>query len=317
MSEATLHHHGDIDTAWHPLADGFPPEWAGEWGQDRFGVYLAFTLEPERGEPVTQRLRWIPPGRFLMGSPEDETRGLAKDESETARFEAEHPRHPVLITEGFWLFETACTQALWQAVMGENPSRFHSPDRPVEQVSWHDVQAFLTRINARIPGLDLRLPTEAQWEHACRADTDTALYTGPVRIVGRNNAPALDPIAWYGGNSGVDYDLEEAHDSSGWPEKQYPHTRAGTRPVKLKQPNPWGLYDMLGNVWEWCADGERRYDAQAMVDPVGPGGAGAGRVLRGGSWDDGARDCRSACRDHSLPDFRYDYLGFRCARGQS
>jgi formylglycine-generating enzyme required for sulfatase activity len=200
-----------IDTAWHPLVDGCPPDWASEWGEDRFGVFVAFTL----GD-VNQRLRWIPPGRFLMGSPEEETRGLARGDDARAGLEAEHPRHEVFITKGFWLFDTPCTQALWQAVMGDNPSRFRSPDRPVEQVSWDDVQIFLGRINERIPGLDLVLPTEAQWEHACRARTETALYTGDIEILGERNAPALDPIAWYGGNSGVDFELAEGYDSSGW-----------------------------------------------------------------------------------------------------
>jgi formylglycine-generating enzyme required for sulfatase activity len=252
-----------------------------------------------------------------MGSPDDETRGLAREVSERKWFEAEHPRHPVLITQGFWLFDTPCVQALWQAVMDENPSRFQSPDRPVELVSWDDVQAFLKRINARVPGLDLRLPNEAEWEHACRAGTETALYTGPIEMLGECNAPALDPIAWYGGNSGVEFDLEEGEDSSDWPEKQYPHARAGTRRVKLKQPNPWGLYDMLGNVWEWCADGMRDYGDQTVFDPVGPDHAVAERVIRGGSWSGSARRCRSACRFQYHPNFHDRLLGFRCARGPS
>ena len=238
-----------IDTAWHPLVTGCPPRWASGWGQDRYGVFVEFTLQE-----VIQRLRWIPPGRFWMGSPEEETRGLAKEEWERAWFDAEHPRHSVTLTEGYWLFDTPCTQALWEAGMGENPSRFKSPTRPVEQVSWHDVQDFLTQINARLPGLDLVLPSEAQWEYACRAGTETAIYTGDLAILGVCNAPALDPIAWYGGNSGVDFDLKDGHDSSNWPGKQYPHTRAGTRPVGLKWVNPWGLYDMLGKVWEWTQD---------------------------------------------------------------
>ena len=206
-----------IDPSWHPLVTGCPPEWATEWGQDRHGVFIAFTLAE-----VTQRLRWIPPGRFLMGSPEEETHGLAKEDYEREWLAREHPQHPVFITNGFWLFDTPCTQALWQAVMGDNPSRFKSPKRPVEQVSWEDVQGFIQRINERIPGLYLALPTEAQWEHACRAGTDTALYSGPIEILGSNNAPALDPIARDGGNSGVGFELEEGHDSSGWSEMQYP-----------------------------------------------------------------------------------------------
>ena len=290
-----------IDPSRHPLVAGCPPEWASEWGQDRHGVFIAFTLAE-----VTQRLRWIPPGRFLMGSPEEEP----------GRYDDEGPQHPVFITKGFWLFETACTQALWQAVMGENPSRFKSPQRPVEQVSWEDVQGFMQRINERIPGLGLVLSAEAQWEHACRAGTNTALYTGPIEIPGANNAPALDPIAWYGGNSGVGFELEEGHDSSSWTEMQYPNPRSGTHPVGEKQPNPWGLYDMIGNVWEWCADGLREYGEDYAIDPVGALRAGAGRVIRGGSWFSDARYCRSAYRVRGVPDDRGGDLGFRCARVQ-
>lgn len=300
-----------IDPSWHPLVDGCPPDWASEWGEDRYGVFVAFTL----GD-VTQRMRWIPPGRFWMGAPEEETKGLAKDDDEVGWFAAEHPRHQVVITRGFWLFDTPCTQALWEAVMGDNPSRFKSSDRPVEQVSWNEVQDFMSRINARIPGLALSLPTEAQWEHACRAGTETALYNGPIEILGQNNAPALDPIAWYGGNSGVDFELPEGEDSSLWPEKQYRHSKAGTHPVGKKRPNPWGLYDMLGNVWEWCVDGWRAYGSGPEIDPRGPMDAGAGRVIRGGSWSDYARNCRSAYRDRGGPGFRYSPLGFRCARVQ-
>ena len=134
-----------------------------------------------------------------------------------------------------------------------------------------------------------------------------------MQILGENNAPALDPIAWYGGNSGVDFDLDNGADSAEWPNKQYRHTRAGTRAVGLKDPNAWGLRDMLGNVWEWCADGLRSYTADAVTDPVGPTGAGAARVLRGGSWYYDARSVRSACRGAHDPGSRL-HFGFRCAR---
>jgi formylglycine-generating enzyme required for sulfatase activity len=291
-----------INTAWHPLASGNPPAWASEWGQDEHGVFVAFTL----GE-VTQRLRWIPPGRFMMGSPD----------GEPGRLDREGPQHKVYITLGFWLADTPCTQALWEAVMGNNPSRFNSPRRPVERVSWNDVQTFLHTINAKIPGLDLCLPTEAQWEHACRAGTGTALYSGGIEILGANNAPALDPIAWYGGNSGVGYELEEGSDSSRWPEMQYPNRKSGTREVGKKKPNPWGLHDMLGNVLELCADGKRTYRADTVIDPLGPMDAGAARVIRGGSWHDVARFCRCAFRYDDQPGDQYYDTGFRCARVQS
>jgi formylglycine-generating enzyme required for sulfatase activity len=291
----------------HPLEHGNPPAWASEWGQDREGVFVGFTVGG-----VTQLMRWIPPGRFLMGSPK----------GEPGRFNDEGPQHEVTIARGFWLADTPCTQALWQAVMGgDNPSEFKSPDRPVEHVSWDDVQEFLKRINGRVPGLELRLPSEAEWEYACRAGTATALYTGNIEILGERNAPALDPIAWYGGNSGVDFDLDNGVDSSGWNEKQYSHTRAGTRRVGLKTVNPWGLYDMLGNVWDWCADHwHDSYqgapaDGGAWVEATAE--AGAYRVIRGGSWLVIARRVRSAYRSRFEPGYRGGGLGFRCARVQA
>jgi formylglycine-generating enzyme required for sulfatase activity len=292
-----------IDASLHPLMYGEPPDWASGWGQDRFGVYVAFTIRA-----VTQRLRWIPPGRFLMGSPN----------GEEGRFSAEGPRHEVTLAEGFWLFDTPCTQALWQAVMGENPSRFKSPTRPVEQVSFEDVRGFLDKLNGLVPDLGLTLPSEAQWEYACRAGTETATYAGDMRIVGERNVPVLDAIAWYSGNSGVGFELDNGYDSSDWKEKQYDHTRAGTRPVAQKAANPWGLYDMLGNVWEWCDD--RWHDSYRGAPTDGsawidPGGA-ADRVVRGGSWINIARLVRAAFRNGYDPAFGYDLLGFRCARVQ-
>jgi formylglycine-generating enzyme required for sulfatase activity len=249
---------------------------------------------------VIQRLRWIPPGRFWMGSPE----------GEPGHYGDEGPRHLVTLTQGFWLFDTLCIQALWQAVMRENPSNFKSPTRPVEQVGWDDIQRFLDQINAQISGLDLTLPSEAQWEYACRAGTETAIYTGDLAILGERNAPALDPIAWYGGNSGVDFDLKGGHDSAGWKEKQYPHAWAGTRPVGLKQANPWGLYDMLGNVWEWTQDHWHADYRSAPTDGSAweDSDSGALRVCRGGSWNIFARSVRAACRLRYVPGFRYGDL---------
>jgi formylglycine-generating enzyme required for sulfatase activity len=266
-------------TVAHPLADGNPPNWASEWGQDKHGIFACLTVGG-----VTQRMRWIVPGRFLMGSPDDEL----------GRFESEGPVHAVIISMGFWLFDTPCTQALWQVVMGDNPSGFRSPDRPVESVSWVDVQGFLAVINALVPDLRLSLPTEAQWEYACRAGTQTALYTGPIDTKGDGNAPALDPIAWYGGNS------------------------AGkSHPVGEKAPNGWGLYDMLGNVSEWCADGRRNYSLGGVTDPTVRTEEGTRRSLRGGAWHDLARDVRSANRYWGRADGKSDAVGFRCARGQT
>jgi len=292
-----------IDAARHPLSDGSPPEWASAWGEDRRGVWVALTVDN-----VTQRLRWIPPGEFTMGSPKDEP----------GRFDDESPAHQVILTQGYWLFDTPCTQALWQAVMGENPSEFQSPEHPVEGVSWDDCLSFLNRINRRLTHLNLSLPTEAQWEYACRAGTNTATYAGAIELLGDANAPALDPISWYGGNSGVGFELENGVKAAQWlTDRQYRDDPSGTHPVKNKQPNPWGLYDMLGNVLEWCSDGRRDYTKEGVVDPRGSVTAGAERVVRGGSWDSDARYVRCACRIQDRPDDRVSFLGFRPARVQS
>ncbi len=285
----------------HPLATGLAPSWAWGWGEDRCGLFVEIKV----GD-VVQRLRWIVPGSFPIGSPE----------SEAGRIDREGPRHTVQLTEGFWLADTPCTQALWQEAMGDNPSRFQSPQRPVEQVSWDDCQRFLETLEARQPGLQLRLPTEAQWEYACRAGTETATWLGDLEILGENDAPLLDEIAWYGGNSGVGFDLAEGSDSSGWPNRQHPHEMAGTRTVKTRQRNPWGFYDMLGNVYEWCSDrrnyGEG-YPGGARVDPELTDGSL--RVFRGGSWVSNARYVRAASRSAHDPGLRLDDLGFRLSRG--
>jgi formylglycine-generating enzyme required for sulfatase activity len=240
--------------------------WASEWGQDRVGVFVAFPIAN-----VTQYLRWISPGSFWMGSPE----------TEAERNSDEGPRHEVTILHGFWLFDTACTQALWEAVMGDNPSYFKGPDRPVENVSWEDVQKFLAKINEMIPELELVLLSEAQWEYACRAGTETPFSFGET----------ITP--------------EQVNYNSG-----------ETVPVASLPANPWGLYEMHGNVWEWCADGQRSYTADPVTDPMGPTEAGAGRVLRGGSWYSLAQFARSASRFALVPGYRYGDLGFRCARVQ-
>jgi formylglycine-generating enzyme required for sulfatase activity len=277
------------------------PSWAVSWGRDRFGLFA-----DDRIAGVVQRFRYIPPGRFWMGSPPDEP----------GRLDAEGPQHLVTLSRGFWLANTPCTQELWQAVMGQNPSQFKSPQRPVEQVSHEDVGALLAKLNRRGTTDPYRLPTEAEWEYACRAGTTTATYAGPMEIRGECDAPVLDAIAWYGGNSGHELDLpaKQAVDSSDWPNKQYPHTRAATRVVAQKLPNGWGLYDMLGSVWEWCADGFRDYGDPAQRDPTDAFDSD-NAVFRGGSWVDDALFARAAFRNHGHRGRRSGNLGFRLARG--
>ena len=289
-----------------------PAPWASFTGHDAHGPFADLNVHG-----VIQRFRWCPPGTFQMGSPE----------GEAGRYRGEGPQHEVTLSAGFWMADSPVTQALWLALMGENPSRFADPahlDRPVEMVDWEQAVRFCALLEERLQraglgddGLVFRLPTEAEWEYACRAGTQTATYAGELRLRGENDAPELDLIAWYGGNSGVGYALAGGEDSRGWPNKQHPHTTAGTRVVKQRSPNAWGLYDTLGNVGEWCADWVRLgegYAGGARVDPIGQ--AGPDRAIRGGSWFSDARYARAAVRDADGPSNWGDALGLRLSRGR-
>ncbi|MBF8271340.1 MAG: Sulphatase-modifying factor protein [Magnetococcales bacterium] len=261
------------------------PKWADAMGRDVYGLWAEIAISGKNARPVTQRLRWIPPGRFMMGSPENEPE----------RFPDEGPRHEVTFKDGYWLFDTACTQELWQAVMDDNPSRFKFSNHPVDQVYFEDVQKFLEKINKDNPGLELILPSEAQWEYACRAGTVTPFSFG------ENITPEQ-----------VNYDGN--HPYRGGVKGEY---RNKTVPVASLPANPWGLYEMHGNVWEWCADmWHDSYEGAPADGSVWDGPTGQ-RVLRGGSWYDHARVVRAACRDLGSRANRYDNLGFRCARVQS
>ena len=215
---------------------------------------------------ATMKMVWCPPGSFLMGSPSGEP-GRDTDEMP----------HRVTLTKGFWMAKTPVTQRQWKSVMGDNPSRFKGDDLPVENVSWNDCQEFCRR--CREAGVDLRLPTEAQWEYACRAGT-TGPYAGSAN---------LDVMGWYGGNS-----------------------RQKTHPVGQKQPNAWGLHDMHGNVLEWCAEWYGDYPDGSVTDPKGAS-SGWGRVARGGSWNNSVTYCRSAYRFNYFPSCTSGSLGFRPA----
>ncbi len=259
----------------------FPESWANEWGEDQYGLWMAFTY---RG--VRHGLRWIAPGRFWMGSPEAE--------AERELFGQDELRHEVILTEGFWLGETTVTQDLWQAVTGENPSRFQGTDRPVEQVSWGDARKFLERLNGERDDLGLRLPTEAEWEYACRAGTETPFWFGENITPEHVNYDGNHPYA--GGEKGL--------------------YREQTVEVKALPCNAWGLYQMHGNVWEWCRDWVGKYPAGPVTDPMGPE-TGGGRVLRGGSWILNAWNCRSTFRYLRVPGSRSCIAGFRLARGRT
>jgi sulfatase modifying factor 1 len=189
----------------------------------------------------------------------------------------EKPVHQVTLS-AFWLGDSEVTQGMWQAVMGANPSNVTGDaSRPVEMVSWDDCQGFFQRLNGQVRGLTAIFPSEAQWEYACRAGS------------GGDYAEDLGSMAWYEDNAD-----------------------GQTHPVKGKQANAFGLYDMHGNVWEWCADWRGTYPAGAATDPLGPS-SGSYRVIRGGCWNGSAGDLRSAVRAGPPPDLRYTFLGFRVA----
>lgn len=264
-----------LDLEWRPIEGVEPPPVKEEKPDEKTGD----TQKPGKaGETrtftvkgVSFKMVRIPAGEFLMGSPPNEPgRGRYSDETQ----------HRVRISRDFWMGQTEVTQGLWKAVMGRNPSHFSNcgDDCPVEQVSWDDCQEFMRKLNGMVSGGNFRLPTEAEWEYACRSGT-----TGPY-------AGDLDAMGWYDKNSG-----------------------SKTHRVGEKNPNASGLYDMHGNVWEWCQDWFGDYSSGAVTDPTGPS-SGSYRVDRGGRWGDSAGGCRSAGRDHSSPDVRYSYLGLRLAR---
>jgi formylglycine-generating enzyme required for sulfatase activity len=260
---------------------GHPPSWASEWGLDHASPFPFVCLD--LGGPLRMRLRWIPAGRWLMGAPDDEQ----------DHWEGEGPQHWVTLSRGFWLGEAPCTQEQWEAVMGENPSRFKGADRPVEQVNWEDCQAFCRTLRQRVPGLEVRLPTEAEWERACRAGTDSAYNDGSGCTEPTGHDPALERLGWFDANSGGE-----------------------THAVGKKPPNAWGLCDMHGNVLERCSDWFGNYVNEEQTDPTGPR-EGRSRVIRGGCWGDLAGLCRSASRFYDEPGSRWNNQGFRLLAVQS
>ena len=230
------------------------------------------TLTVDLGGGVQLDLVWIPAGEFEMGSPAAEDRY------------GKLPQHHVRLSKGFWIGKYEVTQEQWQLVMGTNPSQFKSPRNPVENVSWDDCQDFVSKLNSRAEIRSaqgqVRLPTEAEWEYACRAGSTT------------EEIADFEQMGWHAANSGK-----------------------ASHPVGQKRANAWGLYDMHGNVREWCQDWEGAYDTGAATDPAGPA-SGSRRVVRGGSWQRGSGMCKSVSRDFSAPAFKDSSTGFRvvCSR---
>ena len=216
-------------------------------------------------DSVGIRLRLIQPGSFMIGSTEGD--------------DDEKPLHKVTITRPFYIGVHEVTQAQWQRVMGTNPAHFKGPTRPVERVSWRDAQAFCRKLSEK-EGVRYRLPTEAEWEYACRAGTTTEWYWGDRWD---------ETLAWVG-----------------------PPTEGQTSPVGAGPPNPWGLYDTIGNVWEWCEDYHGMYGAAGQVDPNTT--QGKRRVCRGGGTYSIWRYARAAARGNGMPDDRDYHLGLRVVR---
>jgi formylglycine-generating enzyme required for sulfatase activity len=226
---------------------------------------------------IGMRLVLVPAGEFLMGSP---------DSDDMANGNIEKPQHRVRLTQPFYLGVYPVTQEEYERVVGTNPSHFQGDlRRPVEQVSWDDAVAFCQELSA-LEGVEYRLPTEAEWEYTCRAGSTTRWCFG-------DSEAGLGDHAWYFGNSG-----------------------GATHTVGEKKPNAWGLHDMHGNIWEWCADFVSKYGEAPSTDPQGPR-TGSNRVYRGGGWDCGGGYCRSADRFGDAPSCRSINLGFRVARSPS
>ena len=227
-------------------------------------------LAPSITNSIGMQFALIPAGEFQMGS--------------TGGGDNERPVHTVRISKPFYLGIHEVTQGQWEAVMGNNRSKFKGDaNRPVETVSWEDVQQFIDGLNTREGDTKYRLPTEAEWEYAARAGSTTTYSFG-------DDSSQLGKYAWFGGNAGNT-----------------------THPAGKLQPNAWGLYDMHGNVYEWVQDWYDKYAAGPVTDPQGPA-SGWGRVVRGGSWSDDAWSCRTACRGGDAPGARNRILGFRLLR---
>ena len=223
---------------------------------------------------LIENMVYVSGGTFTMG---------ATSEQGSDAYGDEKPTHSVTLSS-FYLCKYEVTQALWRAVMGNNPSCFGGYNLPVESVSWNDCQTFISRLN-NLTGKNFRLPTEAEWEYAARGGNRTRGY----KYSGSN---FLSDVAWYNDNSGNK-----------------------THPVGTKSPNELGLYDMSGNVWEWCSDWYGTYSPSSQTNPTGPS-SGSSRVYRGGSWISYAGVCRSSCRSSRAPDGRNDGLGLRLALSQ-
>jgi len=275
-----------------------------------FLVSITVLAGPARSEPPAFRnslgmvFVWIPPGDFMMGAsgPEAGRRG-------------DEPQHRVAVTRPFFMQTREVTQGQWEQVMGRNPSYFRSCGKecPVEQVSWYDVQEFIRRLNER-EGTELyRLPTEAEWEYAARGasrgDPDARFL-----YLTAGGVAQLEAAAWFSNNScRLAADAQRMNDAGAFFEGSGYFPECSPQPGGLKKPNSWGLYDMLGNVWEWVQDWQGSYPTGPVVNPVGPP-AGVIRVYRGGSWLSSPGYCLPSMRGGASPGTRDLAVGFRLVR---
>lgn len=225
------------------------------------------------------------------------TMGATSEQGSDAEYD-EKPAHQVTLSS-YHIGETEVTQSLWEAVMGSNPIDFKGADHPVEHVSWDDCQTFINKLNA-ITGKTFRLPTEAEWEYAARGGNRSKGY----KYSGSNT---MDEVGWYYENSG-----NSRLDETNWNYSKLKSNGCCTHPVKQKKANELGIYDMSGNVWEWCQDWYGDYSSSSQTNPAGPS-SGSIRVLRGGSWPLLAWSCRVSLRFKYTPDSRDISLGLRLA----
>jgi len=248
---------------------------------------LSFTVKG-----VTFTMVKVEAGTFTMGATSEQGTSDPRDD--------EKPTHKVTLTKDYYIGQTEVTQALWKAVMGSNPSNFKGDNLPVEQVSWEDCQTFITKLNS-LTDSKFRLPTEAEWEYAARGGNKSRGY----KYSGSNSN---DQVAWYYENSG-----DKRLDDSNWNYNNLTSNNCRTHPVGTKSPNELGIYDMSGNVFEWCNDRYGSYSSSPQTNPTGAS-SGSYRVLRGGSWCDLAGGCRVSFRSRSTPGGRDFGLGLRLAQ---
>jgi formylglycine-generating enzyme required for sulfatase activity len=300
--------------------------------------------EPRSDNALKMVLHWCPAGEFVMGSPEGEP-GRDQDEGQhRVKLTQGFWLGETEVTQAQWAAVTGGSLREQARKMLDDPRLYlmggkevtlrqasnaqrnelasvcaaEAPNIPIYYVSWDDAAEFCTKLTSteraakRLPsGAIYALPTESQWEYACRAGTTTATYAGDMVVLGENNAPVLNKIAFYGGNSSVGY-KGRGWTTQNWPKQAFPGKLAGPRRVGQKQPNPWQFRDMLGNLYEWVDDFSGYYPQRDVVDPRGPA-TGEKKIFRGGSWNHYATMSRAARRFEEIPTIRLNYIGFRVA----